>query len=145
MSAMKENRLSRKTNQTVESWLLCFVAIGLVYGVMFACGITCPIRFLTGISCPGCGMTRAWLSVLRLDFRSAFAYHPLWVLLVPWAVAAWFAHRREKKQLLNVLLTVAAVLMITVYAYRLFVGSDVVTFAPADGWIVRSFRTLFKL
>ena len=145
MRTMKENRLPRKTNQTVGSWLLCFAAIGLVYGVMFACGITCPIRFLTGISCPGCGMTRAWLSVLRLEFRSAFAYHPLWVLLVPWAIAAWFAHRRGKKRLLDVLVAVAAVLMIAVYAYRLSVGSDVVNFAPAEGWIVKSFRRLFKL
>lgn len=44
-------------------------------------GITCPILFLTGISCAGCGMSRAWFCVLRMDFTGAFRYHPLfWIL-----------------------------------------------------------------
>lgn len=32
----------------------------------------CPFRFFFGISCPGCGMTRALLAALRLDFAAAF-------------------------------------------------------------------------
>ncbi len=145
MRTMKETRMSRKTIQSVKSMLGCCVAVGLVYGVMFACGITCPIRFLTGISCPGCGMTRAWLSALRLDFAAAFAYHPLWVLLVPWAVAAWLSHRRGNKKLFEGLLIAASVLMVAAYAYRLCVGSEIVVFAPAEGWIVKCFRAVFKL
>ena len=34
-------------------------------------GITCPILFLTGISCAGCGMSRAWFCVLRMDFTGS--------------------------------------------------------------------------
>ena len=34
----------------------------------------CPFRFFFGISCPGCGMTRALLAALRLDFAAAFSY-----------------------------------------------------------------------
>ena len=41
----------------------------------------CPFRFFFGISCPGCGMTRALLAALRLDFAAAFSYHPLFFLL----------------------------------------------------------------
>ncbi|MBQ7039451.1 MAG: DUF2752 domain-containing protein [Clostridia bacterium] len=37
--------------------------------------IHCPIRYAFGIACPGCGMTRAVISALRLDFASAFSYH----------------------------------------------------------------------
>lgn len=37
----------------------------------------CPFRFFFGISCPGCGMTRALLAALRLDFAAAFSYHPV--------------------------------------------------------------------
>ena len=59
---------------------LLFVALPLV---LHATGIGCPIKFLTGVSCPGCGMTRAWLSALSLDFVHAFAYHPLY-----WSVPA---------------------------------------------------------
>ena len=41
----------------------------------------CPFRLLTGIDCPGCGLTRAFLSAFRLDFRAAFRYHPLFLLI----------------------------------------------------------------
>ena len=41
----------------------------------------CPFRFFFGISCPGCGMPRALLAALRLDFAAAFSYHPLFFLL----------------------------------------------------------------
>ena len=46
-------------------------------------GITCIyIRFF-GLPCPGCGMTRAWMSVFHLDFKAAFRYHPLFWAVIP--------------------------------------------------------------
>jgi hypothetical protein len=36
----------------------------------------CPFKALTGISCPGCGMTRAMLSIIKGDFYGAFGYNP---------------------------------------------------------------------
>ncbi len=44
--------------------------------------LQCPLNFLFGIPCPLCGITRAFLSVLRGDFASAFYYHPLWPLVL---------------------------------------------------------------
>ena len=58
-------------------------AVALFYIVIESLGVTCPILFLTGISCAGCGMSRAWLSLLRLDLAGAFAFHPLFWLPVP--------------------------------------------------------------
>lgn len=52
----------------------------LFYAVLARAGIGCPIRFLSGISCAGCGMSRAWLSLLRGDFAAAAFYHPLFWL-----------------------------------------------------------------
>lgn len=40
----------------------------------------CPIRLITGIECPGCGLTNAVLCALRLDFKSAFSSHPLFLI-----------------------------------------------------------------
>ena len=40
----------------------------------------CPANKIFGIDCPGCGLTRACLSALKLDFRSAFEYHPLFLI-----------------------------------------------------------------
>lgn len=39
--------------------------------------LPCVFQWLFGVPCPGCGMTRAWLSVLRGQLTAAFAYHPL--------------------------------------------------------------------
>lgn len=38
---------------------------------------TCIFRMLFHIPCPGCGMTRAYISLLHLDFAAAFSYHPM--------------------------------------------------------------------
>ena len=40
----------------------------------------CIIRNVTGFPCPGCGMTRAHIEVLKLNFKKAFYYHPLFIL-----------------------------------------------------------------
>ena len=42
----------------------------------------CPINELLGIVCPGCGTTRAFLSILKLDFNTALHLNPLFVLFV---------------------------------------------------------------
>lgn len=39
----------------------------------------CMIRNVTGFPCPGCGMTRAHIEVLKLNFKRAFYYHPLFI------------------------------------------------------------------
>ncbi len=39
----------------------------------------CLIKNITGFPCPGCGMTRAHIEVLKLNFKRAFFYHPLFI------------------------------------------------------------------
>lgn len=44
---------------------------------------TCPVVLVTGLPCPGCGMTRACLCLLHLDFAGAWQMHPfIYVLFV---------------------------------------------------------------
>lgn len=57
--------------------LLCFGLYGLVLALFMRTDLNCLIRHFTGVICPGCGMSRAWASVLRLDFWAAFHYHPM--------------------------------------------------------------------
>lgn len=74
---MQDNKiLCSKRTQAVAAT----AAVVVLYVVLENLGITCPIKFFTGISCAGCGMSRAWLSVLRLDMAGAFRYHPLFLL-----------------------------------------------------------------
>lgn len=57
--------------------LLLVALFAAVVAVFMLLEIPCLIRHFTGLICPNCGMTRAWLSVLRLDLVSAFQYHPM--------------------------------------------------------------------
>ena len=55
--------------------------IGAVVAVLWLFRLPCPILALTGIPCPGCGMTRAYLSLLQGDVAAAFSYNAMF-----WAV-----------------------------------------------------------
>lgn len=82
--------------------------------------IGCPIRRLTGIPCPGCGMTRACLAALRLDFAEAFRLHPLWFLPVPlFAVSLLRTPLFKDKRLENTFWIGMTVLVIGVYLVRM--------------------------
>ncbi len=56
--------------------VLCFIILILGDGVL------CQFRVIFGMPCPGCGMTRAFLSVLHGQWQQAFFYHPLWPLVI---------------------------------------------------------------
>lgn len=119
-------------------------AIFLFYAVIELFGVTCPIRFVTGISCAGCGMSRAWLSLLRLDFSAAFHYHPLFWLPVPAALLFWFRNR-VPQWLYRGGLGAAAGLFAAVYVIRLFDGKDpIVTFAPGEGILYQAYSWLLS-
>lgn len=109
------------------------------YGLLFALGGTCPIKAVLGISCPGCGMTRACLHAVRLDLAAAFYYHPLWVLLLPFAVTCLLLWRRGKVRPLRIIIACGIALMLAVWLWRMLahVSGDVVVFRPQDGWIGR--------
>lgn len=47
----------------------------------------CLVHWFTGEECWGCGMTRALVSLLYLDFDAAWAYHRGVVVVAP--VLAW--------------------------------------------------------
>ncbi|MBS6194650.1 MAG: DUF2752 domain-containing protein [Clostridiales bacterium] len=105
----------------------------------------CPLLYLTGISCPGCGMTRAWISVLHLDFAQAFACHPLFPTAPLFALVFLFEDRIDfRKYRWAVVLT--AVLFFLVYFIRLiWIPNDIVVFEPENGQIYRTLQNLLGL
>ena len=46
-------------------------------------GSICPTYRFLGICCPFCGMTRAHLAALKLDFSQALYYNPVFFLGIP--------------------------------------------------------------
>lgn len=115
------------------------VIIIAVYLTLSLLGITvCPLKAFFGISCPGCGMSRACLSALRLDLASAFDYHPLWIMLPVVAVCVFYFTIKKKKTACYVTVGVFVFALLAVYFYRLlFTDSAVVSFSPESGVVYR--------
>lgn len=123
---------------------LCIIA-GFYLFLEMVLGIGCPFKFMTGISDAGCGMSRAWLRVLHLDFAGAFYYHPLWILPVPAFFAILFKRKIPSKIYSNFMMTLGIIFLI-VYAYRMLFmpDQDIVVFRPWDGFMWRTAKSIFN-
>ena len=67
-------------------WFFLLIFLGLLLIFIFektGLGIPCPLHFFTGLYCPGCGMFRACVSLLHLQFYQAFRYNALLFLVAP--------------------------------------------------------------
>lgn len=122
----------------------CVFLLFLIPAAMQIFGITCPIKFLTGISCAGCGMTRAWISVLHLQFKDAFYYHPLF-FTVPAACVVFFLKKRISKKLYTAFFGVIIAAFIIVYLYRMLFGeNDIVVFEPENNLICKIIHFIWE-
>lgn len=114
----------------------------LIFGVVvfsYLFGIGCPILFFTGIPCCGCGMTRACISLLQLDFASAFHYHPLCFVL-PFAVVFVILRDKMPEKVFKRGLIVLVAVFILVYIIRLCDPMDtIVKINLQNGYIYRLF------
>lgn len=119
-----------------KDWVPAVLAVVGFYLLLAAVGIGCPIKFVTGISCAGCGMTRAWLALLRLDVRTAFAYHPLF-WLPPVALIIFAMKRKIPQKMYKLLLFTIVLLFGIVYMYRMIGDDQIVIFEPKKGIFFR--------
>ena len=77
--------MAQRRNKVIRIALILF-GIGALYALIIrltGIGIPCPIRRLTGTMCPGCGTTRMMMSILKLDFASAFRYNSAVFCMIP--------------------------------------------------------------
>jgi len=96
------------------------VALCIVLFLVFI--YQCPMVLLFNLPCPSCGITRAYLAALRLDFASAFGHHPLFFFVAP--VILYAAHKNVLKSKLSekaetLLFFGMILLFIAVYIHRL--------------------------
>jgi len=75
--------------------------LALCLALYWALQLPCPMLRFAGIPCPGCGMSRAYLRLLRLDVRGAFEMHSMF-----WAIPLLLAYylfdgRLFRNRLLN--------------------------------------------
>lgn len=98
--------------------LLCSAAAALLL-------YKCPLKLLTGLDCPGCGLSRALLCLLRLDFQGALHYHPLSVLIYSeLLIAAFFQYILQKpigKKTMLFGTGATAALMLVAWVIKIFI------------------------
>lgn len=126
------------------SKLKTLIFIGIAY-YLITWFTGCPILYFTGVSCPGCGMTRAWIAMLHLDFIRAFTCHPLFLFAPVIALVFLFEDQIDfQKYRWAVMLT--AVLFFLVYFVRLiWFPSEIVVFEPKNGVIYRMIHQILLL
>lgn len=102
--------------------LLLLVAAAFVSAILVGTG--CPVKSLIGIPCPGCGLSRAAVSLLRFDLTAAFRYHPMVFVLPPVVLLVLFGKKpllgsktRERTLLWSVLGIWAAVWLVRLLMY----------------------------
>lgn len=99
-----------------------FSLYGLLLGVWLLLDLPCILRSLTGVICPGCGMSRAWLALLRLDLRAAFSYHPMfWSVPLLALFILYDGHLLSNKRANNIFLILLLVGFAFCYIIRLIV------------------------
>lgn len=108
---------------TGKKKLELWIGIVLLYGAFTIFHIGCPILFLTGIPCLGCGMTRACIALLRLDFVGAYSYHPL-VFFLPPAFFLYLFKDHIRQDIVKKSVWAAVLLFLLVYIFRLLDPED---------------------
>ncbi len=59
------------------------VATGCAIAFLASGALICPVALVAHRPCPACGLTRASLALLRLDFADAISLHPLVFVVTP--------------------------------------------------------------
>lgn len=146
MPDMTDEKL--QSNKTVYSKrtqaVTAVAAVVVLYVVLENLGVTCPIKFFTGISCAGCGMSRAWLSLLRLDVAGAFRYHPLF-FLPPVVLVVILLKSKINIKIYKIFMFTIVAAFVIVYMCRMIWGDDnIVVFKPEDSIIWRTIKLFLE-
>ena len=98
--------------------IITIITVVMLYCAMELCGITCPIKYITGISCAGCGMSRAWISLLHLNIKDAFYYHPLF-WLPALVLIVFFMKNKINIKIYKIFIFTAVCAFVIVYVYSI--------------------------
>ncbi len=79
---------------------LTIIVLHFFTDLLLSSKYVCPFRYLFNIYCAGCGTTRMFLSIYKLQFYQAFRYNPLMflylILLIFYIIFCFFKYRKIK-------------------------------------------------
>ena len=120
-------------------------ALGFLF-ILAVLGIyDCPLDRIFGIPCPLCGITRAFVSLIKADIPSAFFYHPLWPVIAVYAILylLYLSGRiTPSKKMIDITGWILSFLLIACYIIRHIKGSPVVQIHFDTSLIYRLFRLI---
>lgn len=103
----KYKSLPSRKKQTLHSLGVGFFFFVLLYifTKIFSVSI-CPIKNIFGISCFGCGLTRGFIAILHLDFKTAFKYNvmsiPLFIGISSYCILCFLDIIFDKEYILKI-------------------------------------------
>ena len=114
-------RIKKACHALIDAWWVFLLIIVYTILAHLFLGSSCVMASTTGFPCPGCGGTRAFLSLLHGDFLGSLKYHPL--LIPAFAILSanfifWLAIGRAPRWFRHVL-SALAIAIAVVYAVRL--------------------------
>ncbi len=118
LNTEQQERLNKTLKGFLILFLVCFLYFIFVKIVGF--GIPCIFHTVTGLHCPGCGISRMFIALFKLDFKAAFQYNALIFALSPIALFFIVRHyvlyilygKRKSEKFETVLLIIALILLI---------------------------------
>ncbi len=89
--------------KNLRSKLIITFILMLFAALIYFSGIQCVFIRLFNTQCPGCGMTRALICALRLDFKAAFSYHAMFWSVPLLYIAFLFDGKLFSQKYLNIM------------------------------------------
>ena len=135
-----------KINKEYITYVIVFFIVLFICILSYLNIYICPFLYVTGIPCPCCGMTRAFISLLDLDFKSSFHYHALWpivLVILPTYFLLKIKKIKVNKKLETTLSIIIATLFLGYYIFRHIIGSEIVEIHFHDSLIYKIYRLFF--
>ena len=119
---LKDGFVLLKNDIKKAKWAIIFIIAYFVLGSRMMHSV-CPLVWLTGFPCPACGLTRAGIRLLHLDFAGAWQMHPFIYAVAAGVFAfAWerYICKRNIGKWLKDYCIVCVILMIIFYIWRMY-------------------------
>lgn len=119
---LKDGFVLLKNDIKKAKWAVIFIIAYFVFGSRILHSI-CPMVWITGFPCPACGLTRAGIRLLHLDFQGAWQMHPF-IYAVAAGIAIFAGERYICKKPVRKWFKVSCVIcigfMVIYYIWRMY-------------------------
>ena len=99
---LKIKLLLRDKKKTIAVFVFFLILICVYYffdPLKYSFFLKCPLKTITGYECAGCGVQRAFHSLLHFRFLEAFKFNPLFVISIPFLLMLVFINFSKNPKL----------------------------------------------